>query len=163
MICYKHDGVTIYIEANHSEMSYRDHNDRVKSHFNRKISVEVKILGYELKDRDLTELCFVKEALRVFLESYWRKTSAKGLSKIDLNKRLSRGKDLDELHFIARQHKNQHYLEIYYLRRSGGHEDRVYLDFHSVKMLDAALNKTISMLSPELAFAKSRNLSVYDM
>ena len=156
MICYDHKEIQIKIGVNCSEIIYQDKHYRSRTFIKRKVNVCVKILTCELFEGDLSELYFVKAAIQVFLQSYWRKTTKNGLLKIDLDKTLIRNNCREELRFTARQHQKKHFLEILFHGSRHDSEKKVYLDYHDAIMLDGALHKAISMLSPEQTFGEER-------
>ena len=149
MIIFDYKEIRVVINASISTVSYQDRFSRERSFQKRKVSIDVVFMEFELSKNDLTELYFVKAAVEVFLQSYWRNTSKKGLSKINLDKTLINRMEGDRLQFVARQHQKQHFLEISY--RCYGEEEthKVYLDYHEAIMLNQALQKAINMSTPE--------------
>lgn len=148
MIEYDFKGIKVEATVEMEQQDYRDAGGHYRSRFNRNSRVAVRFWSFAI-DGDLTELAFVKSLLNYFMQCYWKRTSKEG-SKIELTKSLcheTRKEGEQKLVFIARQKNKRHYLQIC-LAKNGNTTKEFYLDGQEVIMLDIAIAKAISLLSP---------------
>ena len=91
----------------------------------------------------------MKSILQYFMQAIWKRSTKQG-SRIELAKYLTR-KDHQEsyetLCFIARQKDNKNYPQISLVKK-GETVKEEYLDGQVVIMLDIAIGKAISLLTP---------------
>jgi hypothetical protein len=149
MLKFDYKGIRIDAVYEMEQRTYRDHEDRKKTRFERNVRVDVQFWNFFIRDGKLHELAFVKSTLQYFMQAYWKRSSKEG-SKIDLAKALHRNEFLmvpQSLYFTARQKDKQHYLHIC-LQQDGDVVNESYLDGQEVIMLDIAIGKAISLLAP---------------
>ena len=153
MIEFDYKGIKIDATVVMTRQDYRDSGGRYKSRFDRDVKVIVVLFRYFTIDGNLTELVYVKSILNYYMQAYWKRSSKEG-SKIDLAKVLHHGEEDHfgeqlSLNFIARQKNKRHFLEISLISNSTLVME-TYLDGQEVLMLDIALGKAISLLTPEV-------------
>ena len=149
MLEFNYKGIRINALYDMEQRTYKDHEDRKKTRFERNVRVDVRFWNFFISDGNLHELAFVKSTLQYFMQAYWKRSSKEG-SKIDLAKALHRNEFLtipQSLYFTARQKDKQHYLHIC-LQQGSETTNESYLDAQEVIMLDIAIGKAISLLAP---------------
>ncbi|WP_298268564.1 hypothetical protein [Geobacter sp.] len=148
MIKFDFNGIKIEATVEMKQHDYRDSGGHYRSRADRNGKVVARFWGFTI-DGDLTELAFVKSMLNYFMQCYWKRTSKEG-SKIELAKFLcheTKKEGQQKLFFIARQKNKKHFLQICFQQR-GATVNECYLDGQEVIMLDIAIAKAISLLSP---------------
>lgn len=151
MINFNLKGISLVATVEMLRISYKDAKNDKRTRFEREIKVAVHFWEFSIIG-NLQELAFVKSALQGYMLSYWKRPE-RDESKIDFAKTLDRddvhyGCFWQSLSFVARQQAFKYYLHISVLS-SGNTQGEAYLDGQEVMMLDIAINKAISLLSPE--------------
>ena len=152
MIDFDFKGIRINALVDMEQRTYKDHDGRQKTRFDRNVSVGVRFWNFVIRNGDLCELAFVKSTLNYFMQAYWKRSSKEG-SKIDLAKALHHNEFLmvpQSLYFTARQKDKKHFLHIC-LQQRGVTVNEAYLDGQEVIMLEIAIGKAISLLAPTAA------------
>jgi hypothetical protein len=142
-------GITIGSTAIIQQQNYKDAGNRPKTRFDRDVVVGVEFWDFIIDNGNLYELAFVKSVLGYFSHAYWKRSTKDG-GRIDLGKVLHHENPLEgkrELHFVARQKNKRNYLHIY-LMQNGALIDESYFDGQEVLLLDIAIGKAISLLTP---------------
>lgn len=152
MIEYDYKGIKVEATAEMAQHDYEDAGGHSRARFDRNAKVVVRFWSFTI-DGNLTELAYVKSILNYFMQCYWKRTSKEG-SRIDLAKVIHHSdKNLisypQSLNLMARQKNKKHYLEIS-LYTNGVPDGGIYLDGQEVIMLDIALGKAISLLTPKV-------------
>lgn len=148
MIDFNFKGISIGSTAIMQQQNYKDAGNRPKTRFDRDVVVGVKFWDFIIEG-NLFELAFVKSVLGYFSHAYWKRSNKDG-GRIDLDKALHHENVLEgkwELHFVARQKDKRHYLHIY-LMQNGKLNNESYFDGQEVLLLDIAIGKAISLLTP---------------
>ena len=142
-------GIEVVATSEMLHREYKDKNKGTRIHYERDVKVNVFFWRFKICNGDFYGLAFVKSTLQDFIQFYSRRSNKAG-SHIELKEELCRevepyGKQ--SLSFVARQKAKEHYLHVSF--QSGGKTiDDVYLNIRDVKMLDIALGKAISVLTP---------------
>lgn len=147
MVEFDFKGISIEAEVQMTQQDYRDAGGHYRSRFDREVKVVVRFWDFTI-DGNLTELAFVKSTLNYFMQAYWKR-SGKG-SEIELAKVLHHEAShagRQSLCFVARQKAKKRSLHIC-LQQTGINDIECYLDGQEVIMLDIALGKAISLLTP---------------
>jgi hypothetical protein len=152
MIEYDYKGIKVEATAEMAQHDYTDAGGHCRVRFDRNAKVAVRFWSFTI-DGNLTELAYVKSILNYFMQCYWKRTSKEG-SRIDLAKRIRHGDENPygihhSLNIIARQKNKKHYLE-FSLFENTNPVGEVYLDGQEVIMLDIALGKAITLLTPKV-------------
>lgn len=149
MINFDYKGIEIDATVKMQPVNYMGHGNRQQIRFDREVRVYVSFWDFHIIDGCFHELAFVKSCLQCYIHSYRRRPSKEG-SKIDFAKELRHENCIDgqqSLYFVTRQKNMKYYLQIC-LMIEGETLNEVYLDEHEAIMLDIALGKAISMLTP---------------
>jgi len=152
MIEYDYKGIKVEATAEISQHDYVDAGGHCRARFDRNTKVVVRFWSFTI-DGNLTELAYVKSILNYFMQCYWKRTSKEG-GRIDLAKMIHHDdKNPHGIHhslnIIARQKNKKHYLE-FSLFENIDPAGEVYLDGQEVIMLDIALGKAITLLTPKV-------------
>jgi hypothetical protein len=150
MLEFKMDGIKVEIEAELERHEYTDSNRYKHTRFERKI--EIRVMFWELITLgNLQDLSLIKSSLTYFMQGYWKR-SGKEASRIDLVTNIIKYHPhgyILRLHFSARQKDKKNFLHVS-LEKNGLTQHDVYLDGQQVLMLDVAIGKALSFLSPEI-------------
>jgi hypothetical protein len=140
--------VEIMTELEHHE--YTDENRYKHSRFERKTKIRLLFWGFFVWG-NLQDLALIKSSLSYFMQGYWKR-SGKEASKIDLATAISLppidGK-FRTVNFAARQKYKKNFLHVS-LEKDGLIQHELYLDGQQVLMLDVAIGKALSFLSPKI-------------
>jgi len=152
MIEYDYKGIKVEATAEMSQHDYVDAGGHSRARFDRNARVVVRFWSFAI-DGNLTELTYVKSILNYFMQCYWKRTSKEG-NRIELAKSIEHydkhhRENPQTLNFMARQKNKKHYLEIS-LYTNGVPDGETYLDGQEVIMLDIALGKAITLLTPKV-------------
>jgi len=153
MIEYDYKGIKVGATVEMEQHDYVDAGGHCRARFDRNAKVVVQFWSFSI-DGNLTELAYIKSTLNYFMQCYWKRTSKEG-SRIELAKMIHHSHESYfinplTLNLMARQKNKMHYLEIS-LFENGMPAGIVYLDGQEVIMLDIALGKAISLLTPKVA------------
>ena len=147
MICFNCKGIELVAMAETLYINYKDAKNDNRTRMEKEVKVAVHFWRFPIVG-DLQELAHVKSILQSYMLCYWKCPEVEG-SKIEFAKSMKR-KDIcgqQSLSFVARQQAFKYYLHISY--QSGENTlDEAYLDGQEVLMLDLAINKAISLLTP---------------
>ncbi len=149
MIEFDFKGIRIEATVEMEQHDYSDAGNRQRTRFDREVRVFVHFWDFTIWNGNLHELAFVKSVLNYFVQAYWKRSSKEG-RKIELVKVLEHqntGKGRQSLYFVARQKNKMHFLQIC-LQQNGKTANESYLDGQEVIMLDIAIGKAISLLTP---------------
>lgn len=149
MINFEYKGIEIDATVEMQPVNYMSSGSRQQTRFDREVRVYVSFWDFHIRDGCFHELAFVKSCLQCFIHSYRRRPNKEG-SKIDFSQELLHENYIDGQHsllFAARQKNKKYYLQIC-LKVEGETSNEVYLDAHETIMLDIALGKAISVLTP---------------
>jgi len=152
MVKFEYKGIKIEVVSEMKQHNYEDEYKRKKSHLNSNIKSSVCFWDFNIDG--LTELSFVKSTLNYFMTSFWRRSGKEG-SRIDLAKAIHHEVTIEirkSLYFASRQKGKKNSLQILLLDGRGIMTNEIYLDAQEVLMLDIAIGKTISLLSPEKVY-----------
>jgi hypothetical protein len=152
MIEYDYKGIKVEATVEMEQHDYVDAGGHCRARFDRNTKVVVQFWSFTI-DGSLTELTYIKSILNYFMQCYWKRTSKEG-SRIELAKMIHH---CDKNHFglqqslnlIARQKNKKHYLELS-MFENGEPVGEVYLDGQEVIMLDIAIGKATSLLTPKV-------------
>lgn len=152
MVEYQYKGIKVEATAEMSQHDYVDSGGHSRARFDRNAKVVVRFWSFTI-DGNLAELAYVKSTLNYFMQAYWKRTSKEG-SRIELSKSIEHydkhhRANPQTLNFMARQKNKKHYLEIS-LYTNGIPDGEIYLDGQEVIMLDIALGKAITLLTPKI-------------
>ena len=152
MVEYYYKGIKVEATVEMAQHDYVDSGGHSRARFDRNAKVVVRFWSFTI-DGNLTELAYVKSTLNYFMQCYWKRTSKEG-SRIDLARRIQHSDKnpfgiQHSLNIIARQKNKKHYLEISLFDQSNP-VGEVYLDGQEVIMLDIALGKAITLLTPRV-------------
>lgn len=152
MVEYQYKGIKVEATAEMSQHDYVDAGGHCRARFDRNVKVVARFWSFAI-DGNLTELAYVKSILNYFMQCYWKRTSKEG-SRIELAKMIHHDdKNPHGIHhslnIIARQKNKKHYLE-FSLFENINPVGEVYLDGQEVIMLDIALGKAITLLTPKV-------------
>ncbi len=144
------DGIRVEIEAELDRHEYTDSNRYKHSRFERKMEIrvtfwELVILG------NLQDLSLIKSSLTFFMQGYWKR-SGTAAGRIGLNTNIFKYHSLDYvwlLNFSDRQKDKKSSLRVC-LEKNGLMQHQIYLDGQQVLMLDVAIGKALSLLSPRI-------------
>jgi hypothetical protein len=151
MLEFKMDGIEVEIEAELERHEYTDSNRYKHSRFERKVEIRVKFWEFVMLG-NLQDLSLIKSSLTYFMQGYWKRSGA-AASRIDLDTSIFKHQSLDyvwNLNFSDRQKDKKSFLRVC-LERNGLMQHQMYLDGQQVLMLDVAIGKAISLLSPRIA------------
>ena len=157
MIEFDFKGINIEARVEMIPHDYLDGDiryNRQRTRFDRNVKVFVQFWEFRIHNGNLYELAFIKSTLNYFIHSCWKRSIKEG-GKIDLDKALFHESSYvtpSSLHFVARQKDNKHFLHIFL--RQDGNVKECYLDLHEVTMLDIAIGKIISLLTPKVVEAQ---------
>lgn len=149
MIEFDYKGIQIVVAAENQQINYKDSGNHQRTRFERDLSVFVHFWDFVIWNGNLQELAFVKSCLQFFMQGYWKRSTKEG-GRIDLAKGLHHedyGAGRTSLYFVARQKDKKHYLQIS-LQQAGKIVNEIYLDGQETIMLDIAIAKAISILTP---------------
>jgi hypothetical protein len=150
MLEFKMDGIKVEIEAELERHEYTDSNRYKHSRFERKM--EIRVMFWELIILgNLQDLSLIKSSLTYFMQGYWKR-SGKEVSKIDLVTNIIKYHPhgyIWRLHFSTGQKNKKNFLHVS-LEKDGLAQHDVYLDGQQVLMLDVAIGKALSFLSPKI-------------
>jgi len=149
MIEFDYKGIQIVVAAENQQINYKDSGNHHRTRFERDLRVFVHFWDFVIWNGNLQELAFVKSCLQYFMQCYWKRSTKEG-GKIDLAKGLHHedfGMGRSSLYFVARQKDKKHYLQIS-LQQAGKIINEIYLDGQETIMLDIAIAKAISILTP---------------
>jgi len=151
MLEFKMDGIKVEIEAEMERHEYTDSNRYKHSRFERKM--EIRVMFWELIiSGNLQDLSLIKSSLTYFMQGYWKRSGSEA-SRIGLNTNMCKYHSYDyawRLNFSDRQKDKKSFLRVY-LERNGLMQHEMYLDGQQVLMLDVAIGKALSLLSPRIA------------
>lgn len=150
MLEFEFLGICIYATVKNVPQQILDDNNRKVSRIVKESEVIVRFWDFWLHSYDLYEIALVKSVTSFFQQSYWRRAN-KQICKIDLKKSITHTDFLgnkQHLSFEARQKAGLHYLHILY-QQENSDVNEAYLDITDVLLLDIALGKALSMLSPQ--------------
>jgi len=144
------DGIKVEIEAELERHEYTDSNRYKHSRFERKM--EIRVMFWELIILgNLQDLSLIKSSLTYFMQGYWKRSGAEA-SRIGLNTNIFKYQSLDyiwNLNFSDRQKDKKSFLRVC-LEKNGLMQHQMYLDGQQVLMLDIAIGKVLSFLSPKI-------------
>ena len=146
MINFDYRGVRISVTAEMSRHDFKDANNIGRTRFNRNVKVRVSFWSFDIYD-DLYELSMVKSTLTYFMQAFWKRSSKLG-AKIELATSLEHQFPKQTLSLIARQKNNKHSLEV--TLTENGQIECVYFSGQEVIMIDVAISKAISLLTPDI-------------
>lgn len=158
MIEFNFKGISVSVKVEMERYDYKDANNRGQTRFNRNVLVIADFWSFVI-DNDLSELAMVKSTLNYFMQAYWKRSNKEG-GRIDLAEMLEHGNDYpsygfdQKLAFVARQKNKRHFLEIT-MTEDGKTCGQLYLNGREVIMLDIAIAKAISQLSPETIYLEN--------
>ncbi len=139
MLKFELNGIKVEIGAKLEHNEYTDANHYKHTRFERKM--EIRILFWELIiSGNLQDLSLIKSSLSYFMQGYWKR-SGKEAGKIDLVTKITK--------YHPHGYK-KNFLHVS-LEKDGLTQHEVYLDGQQVLMLDVAIGKALSFLSPEIA------------
>jgi len=151
---FKFEYKKIRIEAT-VEMKRYDFKDNfgVARAYDRNVIVRVHFWDFVICN-DLYELAKVKSTLSYFMQAFWKRSTKQG-TKIELDTSLEHVEEynLQMLSLIAKQKNNIYSLEVS-LTRNGHQLEPIYLSGQEVIMLDIAISKAISILTPEAVYSQ---------
>jgi len=151
MLKFELNGIKVEIGAKLEHNEYTDANHYKHTRFERKM--EIRILFWELIiSGNLQDLSLIKSSLSYFMQGYWKR-SGKEAGKIDLVTKITKYHPhgyIWLLHFSTGQKNKKNFLHVS-LEKDGLTQHEVYLDGQQVLMLDVAIGKALSFLSPEIA------------
>lgn len=152
MIEYDYKGIKVEATVEMEQHDYVDAGGHCRARFDKNAKVRVHFWKF-IVEGNLTELAYIKSTLNYFMQCYWKRTSKEG-SRIELMKSVHHCHENPFVHplslcFMARQKNRKHYLEIS-LFVNGNPSGEVYLDGQEVLMLDIAIGKAISLLTPKV-------------
>jgi len=133
-------------------MQQHDYDDARGNHRTRlekNVSVFVHFWDFTIWNGNLQELAFIKSSLQYFMQCFWKRTNKEG-SKIEFAKELHHEGfpfGHQSLFFVARQKNKKHFLHVF-LSQEGNSVREIYLEGQEVIMLDIAIGKAISLLTP---------------
>lgn len=144
------DGIKVEIEAELECHEYTDSNRYKHSRFERKMEIRVKFWEFVISG-NLQDLSLIKSSLTFFMQGYWKRSGAEA-SRIGLNTNIFKYHSLDYawlLNFSDRQKAKKNSLRVC-LEKNGLMQHQIYLDGQQVLMLDVAIGKALSLLSPRI-------------
>jgi len=150
MLKFKLDGIIVETMAELEHHEYTDENRHKHSRIERKMTTRLLFWGFVVWGT-LQDLALIKSSLTYFIQGYWKRSS-KAASKIDLDTEISHPHidgNIRAVHFTARQKNNKNFLYIS-LEKDGVTQHEMYLDGQQVLMLEIAISKAISLLSPRI-------------
>lgn len=152
MIEYDYKGIKVEATVEMEQVDYVDAGSHCRVRFDKNVKVRVHFWKFVVEG-NFTELAYIKSTLNYFMQCYWKRTSKEG-SRIELIKTIHHSHESHfvkplSLGFMARQKNRKHYLEVS-LFENGNPAGEVYLDGQEVLMLDIAIGKAISLLSPRV-------------
>lgn len=151
MIEFNLKGISVSAMVEMERYDYRDNSGHYKTRFNRNTLATANFWGFVI-DNDLYELATVKSTLNYFMQAYWKRSSRAG-SKIELATALKHHNvgSQQALYLVARQKDGIHSLEVS-LTEKGTCAGKIYLSAQEVIMLDIAIGKVISLLTPKTVY-----------
>ena len=152
MFKFEYKGIRIEGTAEIERYDYKDANSVGRTRFDRNVFVRVHFWDFVI-DNDLYELAMVKSSLNYFMQSYWKRSRKQG-SKIELATSLEHQDNgsLQSLKLIAKQKNNVSSLEVT-LAENSNRLGCVYLSAQEVLMLDIAVAKAITLLTPQTVYS----------
>lgn len=152
MIEYDYKGIKVEVTVEMEQHDYEDAGGHYRVRFDKNVKVRVHFWKFVVEG-NFTELAYIKSTLNFFMQCYWKRTSKEG-SRIELSKSIHHCHENPFVHplslcFMARQKNRKHYLEIS-LYVNGNPSGEVFLDGQEVLMLDIAIGKAISLLTPKM-------------
>ncbi|MBU0665704.1 MAG: hypothetical protein KJ990_14355 [Proteobacteria bacterium] len=150
MLKFELDGINVEIEAELERHEYTDSNRYKHSRFERKMEIRVKFWEFVISG-NLQDLSLIKSSLTYFMQGYWKRSGAEA-SRIGLNTNIFKYHSLDYawlLNFSDRQKNKKSSLRVR-LEKNGRMQHEIYLDGQQVLMLDVAIGKALSLLSPRI-------------
>ncbi len=148
MVKFEYRGISIEAVIKMKRYDYKDANNIGKTRYDRNVFVMVNFWNFVICN-DLYELAMVKSTLNYFMQAYWKRSSKQG-TKIELSTSLERDDPMQKLKFIAKQKNNIYSLEVS-LTEIDQPFKCIYLSGQEVIMLDIAISKAITLLTPQTA------------
>lgn len=154
MVKFEFKGIKIEATVEMEQYDFRDNRGNYKTHFNRKAGVMIRFWDFVIYN-DLYELAMVKSTLNYFMQAYWKRSTKQG-TKIELATSLEHKDDgsRQSLNLIAKQRNNINSLEVS-LTENGNRFGCVYLSAQEVIMLDIAIAKAITLLTPQTVYIEN--------
>jgi hypothetical protein len=150
MLKFELNGIKVEIGAELERHEYADANNYKHTRFERKM--EIRVLFWEfIISGNLQDLSLIKSSLSYFMQGYWKR-SGKEASKIDLVTNIIKYHPHGYvwlLQFSTGQKNKKNFLHVS-LEKDGLTQHEVYLDGQQVLMLDVAIGKALSFLSPKI-------------
>jgi len=149
VINFDYKGIQVEATVDNQQVDYKDAGSRHRTRFERDVRVFIHFWDFTIWNGNLQELAFVKSCLQYFMQCYWKRSTKEG-GKIEMAKGLHHegyGEGRLSLYFVARQKDKKHYLQIS-LQQAGETVNEIYLDGQETIMLDIAIAKAISLLTP---------------
>lgn len=150
MVKFDYRGVRIEATVEMKRSDYKDANNVGSTRYDRNVFVVVQFWNFVICN-DLYELAMVKSTLNYFKQAYWKRSTKQG-AKIELATSLEHNDTVQKLKFIAKQKNNIYSLEVS-LTGNGQQLESIYLSGQEVIMLDIAISKAISLLTPEALYS----------
>ena len=146
MINFDYRGVRIEAVAEMRRCDYKDANNIGRTRFDRNVSVTVAFWNFVIEN-NLYELALVKSSITYYMQCYWKRSS-KQKQKIDLATFIEHPGTSQTIYFTARQKNSQPSMEIS-LTYNGQQCECFYFSAQEVIMIDVAVSKAISLLTPQ--------------
>jgi hypothetical protein len=146
MVVFEYADFRIEAIAEMKRYDYKDANNIGRTRFDRTVSVTFQFDSFVI-DNDFYELAMVKSTLNYFMQAYWKRRS-KQEPRIVLATSLDHNYGAQKLNFTAKQKNDIPYLE-FSLINGGLFSTSMYLSGQEVIMLDIAISKAISLMTPE--------------
>ncbi len=147
MVKFFYHGVRVEASVEMKRCDYRDANNVGRTKFDRNVCVTVAFWDFVIEN-NLYELALIKSTLNYYMQCYWKRSSKQG-QKIDLATTLEQNDKMQKLNLVARQKNNKHSLEVS-LTENGQQIDCVYFSGQEVLMIEIAIAKAISLLTPDV-------------
>ncbi|MFA6413818.1 MAG: hypothetical protein WCW53_14095 [Syntrophales bacterium] len=154
MVKFEFKGIKIEATVEMEQYDFRDNRGNYKTHFNRNAGVMIRFWDFVIYN-DLYELAMVKSTLNYFMQAYWKRSTKQG-TKIELATSLEHKDDgsRQSLNLIAKQKNNINSLEVS-LTENGNRFGCIYLSAQEVIMLDIAVAKAITLLTPQTVYIEN--------
>lgn len=145
---FNFQGIRAGASVVYPKTEYKDSDGRKRSRFERCVRTHFYFWDFCIDD-DLSQLAFVKSIFTYFIHNSEKKSTKSG-GRLILSKELEQETHEGQtqmLCFTAKQKNDKNFLHIS-MTEDDEFMEEIYLDVIDVLMLDAAITKTINLISP---------------